>query len=200
MLPFITSGLSLGFAAGFLPGPLQSYILNTTLALGGRRSFIIIFSPLVIDGPIILLVLLALRQFPPEFIRAVQVIGGLFLLWLAWDAWRAFRGGAAIDTTAEPPPARGIFGRALVMNIFSPGPYLFWGTVNGPLLLDALEQSAAHGLAFLVAFYGTFLGIMGLLVLAFDRLRRVDPRLTRALLLLTIGILIFFGITLLVGV
>jgi threonine/homoserine/homoserine lactone efflux protein len=84
------------------------------------------------------------------------------------------------------------------MNLLSPGPYLFWATVNGPLLRDGLEQSIGHGAAFLIAFYGVFLGMMAVVALIFDRLRRVDERLTRGLLLAAIVVLGGFGIYLIV--
>lgn len=194
MFAFITQGVSLGFAAGAMPGPFTGYLVSLTLAYGWRRSLIVVLSPLLTDGPIILAVVLLLRQMPEGFIQAVQVAGGLYLLWIAWGAWQRFRAGSAL-AGGGPPPARTL-AQGLIMNWLSPGPYLFWTTVNGPLLVRALSESAWHGLAFLAAFYGTFLGFLALYVVVFDRLRRLDDRVTRGLLLLTIGVMAAFGLAL----
>jgi len=80
------------------------------------------------------------------------------------------------------------------MNALSPGPYIFWGTITGPILRDALNQSVAHGGVFLASFYITFLTILALWVVVFDRLRRVDQRFTRPLLSLTVVVLAILGI------
>jgi hypothetical protein len=50
----------------------------------------------------------------------------------------------------------------------------------------------------LIAFYGTFLLILAVTVFIFDHLRHLDERVTRAVLLLTIVILVWFGVTLVV--
>ena len=47
-----------------------------------------------------------------------------------------------------------------------------------------------------MAFYGTFLGILAGWVLIFDRLRRVNPKVTRALVLVTVIVLALLGVSL----
>lgn len=194
MLNLISQGVSLGFSAGAMPGPFQSYLISQTLANGWRKSILIIFSPLITDGPIILLAVVLLKQLPPELIRLIQVIGGLYLLWIAYGAWRRFRSGITLDTTTQPQSRTLVQG--FLMNWLSPGPYIFWGTINGPLLVGALELSLWHGVAFMLSFYGTFLSILALYVIVFDRLRRLDERSTRVIFLVTLAVLVAFGISL----
>ena len=38
MLALITRGATLGLTAGVLPGPLQTYLIQTTLTQGWRKS------------------------------------------------------------------------------------------------------------------------------------------------------------------
>jgi threonine/homoserine/homoserine lactone efflux protein len=83
-----------------------------------------------------------------------------------------------------------------VMGWVSPGPYIFWATINGPLLIQGLNESAVMGVAFLLAFYGTFIGILSVYVLVFDRLRRIDERVTRGIFLLTLVVMVLFGLRL----
>ncbi|MEP7290446.1 MAG: LysE family transporter [Chloroflexota bacterium] len=198
MLTLITRGATLGLTAGILPGPLQTYLIQTTLTQGWRKSILLIVSPLIADIPVIILTVFILSQFPPEFIRAVQIIGGLFVLWLARAAWLSFRAGAEIGAGGETLTlsTRQLLTRAVLVNLLSPGPYIFWATVNGPLLVQGLRQSVLHGAAFMVAFYGTFLGVLSAFVLVFNRVRSLNPRITRALLLIITLIMLVFGLSL----
>ncbi|MCZ2096159.1 MAG: LysE family transporter [Anaerolineae bacterium] len=143
MLALIARGITLGLTAGILPGPLQTFLIQTTLTQGGRRGIVAVFSPLLSDIPIILLTVLVLAQFPPEFIRVVQIAGGLFVLWLARAAWLSFRAGVMIGAGGEAQnmSVRDLLLRGLMINLLSPGPYIFWGTVNGPLLVDGMRES-----------------------------------------------------------
>lgn len=195
MLGMVTQGISLGFSAGALPGPFLSYLINTTMAFGWRKSLIVILTPLVTDGPIILLAVVLLKQMPPDLIRIIQIVGGLYLVWIAVGAWRQFRKGVSLTPNDAPPQSRTL-GQGMIMNWLSPAPYIFWGTITGPLLIKGLDISIWHGLGFLVAFYGTFLGFLVLYVFIFDRLRRLDERITKVIFLVTIVFLLFFGLSL----
>lgn len=194
MLALVSQGISLGFSAGAMPGPFNSYLIGTTLLLGWRRALIVVLTPLITDGPIILLAVVLLRQIPADWIRVIQVVGGLYLIWVAVGAWRRFRQGATL--TADTTAAGRTLAQGLLMNWLSPGPYIFWATINGPLLIEALNQSIWAALAFLVAFYGTFLGILTGYVIVFDRLRRLDERFTRAIFLVTVLVMLLFGVSL----
>jgi len=199
MIELVIRGITLGMNAGLSPGPLQTYIIQTSLKLGWRRSLIVVLSPLLADLPIILLIVFVLSQFPPTFIHIVQIVGGLFLLYLAWNAWKDARSGARIGGGSEDRPItsqRGILIRAVQVNFLSPGPYIFWGTINGPLLMQGLRQSVLHGIGFLLAFYGMFLGILCGLVLLTDRLRHLSDRANRWILMGLALILAVFGLSL----
>lgn len=198
MLFLIARGFTLGLTAGVLPGPLQTYLIQTTLTQGWRKALPLVLSPLVADFPLILLTVFALAQFPPEFIRGVQIVGGLFVLWLARAAWLNFRAATLFGTGGAPLllTSRQLFFEAVRINLLSPGPYVFWGTVNAPLLLQGLRESIFHGVAFLVVFYGTFFGVLVGLIGVFNRVRMLDPRVTRALLLVIAVALVIFGVSL----
>ena len=199
MFGTISQAAGYGFAAGTSPGPLQSYIISTTLTYGWRRGLIVITSPLITDLPIIyLMVFVLLDRMPAEAIQLIQIAGGLFVLWLAWQTWRSVRAGVSIGDNAERLhiSRRRTLLQAILMNFLSPGPYIFWGTVTGPLLRQALDRSLTQGLAMLAAFYITFLVMLALLVLTFDRLRRFDVRVTQAILSVTVVVLAVLGLIL----
>lgn len=196
---FILPGISLALSAIAIPGPLQAYLLNVTLQHGWRRGLLVVVSPLITDVPIIALTLFllsGLQGISPNAIKLIQIAGGLLLLNIARGAWQQFQAGvslgAASDKMADSSPRR-ILATGIMMNFLSPGPYIFWSTVNGPLLLKGLAISPVHALAFLLAFYGTFLGGLSLLVVIFDRVGRLNMRVMRGLLVVTIVLLIYFG-------
>lgn len=200
MLTFFGQGAALGFTAGTSPGPLQTFLIQNALTYGWRRALVCILSPLISDIPFIIITVFILQGFPPEVIRIVQIVGGLFMLYLAWLTARWLRGGGTIDGTAAeqaaPYSAWRLLRQTVLLNWTSPGPYIFWGTVNGPLLSAALRESALHGLAFLLGFYGLFLILLAGWIILFDRLRHIDPRVTRVLLWLTAAVLLLFGLQL----
>lgn len=191
----IFPAIGYGLSAASLPGPLQAYLLNVTLRAGWKRGMFVIFSPLVTDGPIILLTVFLLGQLPEWVIQAIRVVGGLLLLWIAWGAWKALRAGVNFSASEndESTTPRRVLMTASAMNFFSPSPYLFWATVNGPLLLRALEISPLAALGMLLGFYVTFLSGMALLVLVFNRLGSIDERMTRGILWITLILLLWFG-------
>jgi len=194
-LTFFLQGAALGLASGVSPGPFQTFLVSESLAGGWRRGAPVAFAPLFTDLPIILFSLFVLNLLPSYFIRIISLAGGLFVLYLAWGLWRSWRAGADQTIDQPPAPSHGLR-KGVLVNFLSPGPYLFWGLVNGPILLDALHQSAFHAVAFLVGFYGVFISFMLGLAFLFAQTRRLGPRVVHALLLISIIILVIFGMIL----
>ena len=200
---FILPGISLALTATLLPGPLQAYILSVTLRYGWRRGMLVTFSPLITDAFIVPLVVFVLGQLPEVAIQVIRLAGGGLLLFIAWGAYQQLRAGggfgpdpSAAGVSKQETSLWRVFIPALLMNTVSPGPWLFWATVNGPLLLAALEQSPWHALAFLVAFYGAFILSLNGLVYVFGRLGALGPNVTHKMIIFTIGLLVYFGTSL----
>ncbi len=194
MWAYITQGLSLGFSAGAMPGPFASYLIGVTLLYGWRRAIWVILTPLITDGPIILLALVVLRQMPPALIALIQLVGGVYLLWVSYGGVKRLRAGVTLE--ANPNAGRSALGRGLIMNWLNPGPYIFWATISGPLLVSALRESLLTGAAFLLCFYGMLLlGLTGYVVI-FDRLRYLDQRVVRVIYIATTLVMLLFGLSL----
>jgi threonine/homoserine/homoserine lactone efflux protein len=193
MPTYLLFGVSFAFAAAVQPGPLQAYLVARTLSHGWRRALPAAFSPLVSDGPIIVLALLVLSRMPPGFERGLRLAGGLFLLYLAWRAARTWRAWTPGDVGRGSSGRESLIG-ATVVNLLNPGPYLGWGLVMGPLLLKAWRESPAHGIALLAAFYATLVSGMIATVLLFAGARSLGPRVNRALVGLSALALAAFGI------
>jgi threonine/homoserine/homoserine lactone efflux protein len=194
VLSLLVQGLGLGFTAAVQPGPFQAYLLSETLAHGWRRSLPIIFAPLLADGPVIAITLFILIQLPASVLRLIQIAGGLFILYLAWSMFRQLRRGVAIGPAQQPnADRRSALLRGVMVNLFSPAVYLFWGTISGPIVIKAWQQSPVAAIAFMVGFYSVIVGTMAVLVAVFQQARRLDERVVRLMLSASLVILVVLG-------
>ena len=192
ILSLLLQGAALGFAAAITPGTFQTYLISESLSGGFRRAAPVAFAPLISDAPIIIFSLLVLNQLPPYFLRLVSLAGGIFALYLAWRLWSSWRSGTEIQVE-DDAPKKGSLRRGVIANFLTPGPYLFWTLVTGPILLEAGRQSLALGAAFLIGFYGIMIaGLLGIALLI-SQARRLGPRVVRGLLLLSCIILVIFA-------
>lgn len=192
MIEALLLGLGLGLPASAQPGPFQAYLLTQTLRYGWRRTLPASLAPLLSDGPIIVLVLLVLTRVPSSLLTGIQVAGAGLLLYLAWRAWQGFRHYRPI--VADDQVANQSMFEAVLVNFFSPNPYLFWTTIAGPILIDAWRSGPLVAVAFLLGFYAALIGGFGLYVLLFGFMGGLDERLGRALALLSAIALAGFGI------
>lgn len=190
MLAILIQGLGLGLSAAATPGPFQAYLLAQTLQSGWRRTLPAALAPLLSDGPIITLIVLALSRVPLSLLDWLRLAGGVFLLYLAWGAWQAFR---RFDPQAAAPASRSL-GQAALINALSPGPWLFWSLIGAPLLITAWQSDPRLALAYLLGFYGGLLGVNASLVLVFGAASRFGAGLRRALLGVSVGLLAGLGV------
>ena len=145
---FIAPGMSFGVSAAVIPGPLIAYLINTAATQGWRKALLVVLAPLITDAPIIALMTFILGQMPAEALNIIQLAGGVLLLFIARGALRQYQAGRVLHQVSEGGAARASSWRRVLltgigMNFLSPGPWLFWATVNGPLLVKALD--ASHG-------------------------------------------------------
>lgn len=192
MLAFVLQGVGFGYSAAVQPGPFLTYLVSLTLTHGWRRALPAVLAPLISDGPIIAVMLLALSRIPGWLESLLYIASGLYILYLGW---RAFRDWRLFDAKAIAPrqePGRSILSAALV-NALSPGPYIYWSLVTGPILLAGWRQSATHGIVFLAGFYGAMIGTLVGIVSLFATARHAGPRVNRALIGVSAVALMGFG-------
>lgn len=206
MVDGLAPALGFGFVAGVMPGPLQTFLLLQTLQRGARGGVWILPAPLLSDGPIIAVCLLLLSQAGSGWLRGLSLAGGLFLLYLVRESWRGLRrDDTEVDERLRDVAARyqgpGLLARAALINGLGPGPWLFWGTVMGPMLIQLWRASPGRGLAFLAVFYGTLVAMLTVQLLLFSFARRLGPKIARAgtwlgltLLAVFAALLILYGI------
>lgn len=190
MCIYLLQGIGYGFAAAVQPGPFQTYLISQTLSKGWRQTLLAALAPLISDGPIILVTLLVLSQVTQWFQRFLYIAGGLFILYLAYTAlvvWRRFDENQKISSSASRQSVL----KAALMNALSPGPYIYWSLVTGPILVAGWRQSSINGIGFLLGFYATIvLTLVGIIIL-FGKARQLGPKVNR--LMLGISAIALFG-------
>lgn len=169
MLALLLSALLLGLSAGITPGPLFGLTLAETLEHGVRAGLKVAVAPLITDIPVILFTLLILSPFSgARHVLGIISLGGAALLMFL--GYRGLRFQAA--PTHVGPAGKGSLVRAMLINLLSPYPYLFWLVIGGPILLRALEHSMSRGLLFLASFYLMLVGSKALVAVAAAHSRR----------------------------
>jgi threonine/homoserine/homoserine lactone efflux protein len=181
VITYLILGMTYAFTASVQPGPLQAYLVSQALRHGWRRALPGAFSPLVSDGPIVVLVLLVLSHVPPGFVQAVRCVGGLFLLYLALGAFRDWRAFDPRQAVPAPSAGQSLLGATMV-NLANPGPYLGWSLIMGPLLLKGWREAPANGIALVVGFYGVMVLSQAVIIVLFATSGRVGPRINRGML------------------
>jgi threonine/homoserine/homoserine lactone efflux protein len=193
MWVYLVQGIGYGFAASVQPGPFQTWLISQTLSRGWKRALLAALAPLLSDGPIIALALLVLSRLPAWLERTLYIAGGLFILYLALSAVRAWQRYDAAAIIEAGPVQYNVL-KAALMNALSPGPYLYWSLVTGPILLSGWHRAPINGIAFLVGFYATMVASLAILIIVIGTMRRLGPKVNRALLGLSALLLIGFGV------
>ncbi len=146
-------GVTIGWAAGISPGPLNLLVIQSTLRSGAGAGVLVAISPLVTDAPIIALSLVVASALPEVTLTALSVGGGLYLVWLGVAEWRA-----SSEEKVEMP-AGSHLKRGVITNLLSPHPWLFWLTVGGPTTVTAWQRTPGAAVGFLVAFFALMIGV-----------------------------------------
>ncbi|MBE0669138.1 MAG: LysE family transporter [Anaerolineales bacterium] len=181
MWVYIFQGIGLGFAAASQPGPFQAFLISQSLTRGWKRSLPAALAPLVSDGPIILLCVFVLSQLPDWLQRIMYIAGGLFILYLAYGTFKSWQ---SFEETLAHPESTGhqTVLKAAMTNLLSPGTYLFWTLVSGPILLQGWRETPSNGLAFLAGFYVTLICGLAAIIIVFGVAAKLGPKLNRILL------------------
>jgi threonine/homoserine/homoserine lactone efflux protein len=190
---YLLQGIGYGFSAAAQPGPFQTYLISQSLTRGWRRTLIAAFAPLVSDAPAVALSLFVLSQIPAWFEKILYLASGVFILYLVfgvYKTWRAFDINAPV---IEEGNQQGL-AKASLVNMLSPGPYIFWSLITGPILLKGWRETPAFGISLLIGFYATFILSLMLLIFLFGSMQHLGGKIQRVMLGIS-GIALFgFGV------
>ncbi len=147
-------GLALGVAGGLAPGPLQAMIVAETLRKGLRHGLAVAVVPPITDGPLVVAAAFVALELPGYVLRAIGLVGSAVLAYMGVSV---LRGGDVEEVKpGEDEGAKVTLGKAVVVNLVNPHPYLFWLTVGPAAMADA-----GPGLGKVAFPLGFFAGIVG---------------------------------------
>ena len=189
---YLFQGIGYGLAAASQPGPLQTYLVSQSVTRGWRRTLPAALAPLLSDGPIVTLCLLALSQMPSWLERFLYIAGGSFVLYLAYGTYKSWK-NFEVQTPAAESGGGSIF-KAALMNILNPNPYIFWTLVTGPILIKGWREAPVNGIGFMAGFYLTMISSLAGLIIVFSLASRFGPKFSRALLGISSFVLFCFGL------
>jgi threonine/homoserine/homoserine lactone efflux protein len=188
-------GVALGLAAGLAPGPMLGLVLAASLQGGFRSGARVAAAPLLSDLPVVPLCVLVLDGLPGALVAAIAVAGGCFVAVLGIRGLRA-----PLPTAPARPVGSRDVGRAVLVNLTNPHPWVFWIGVGGPVLLRAADVSAGAAVAFVVGFYGLLVGTKVALagLVAAGRRRLLAGRGLRVAMRAAAALLVAAGVLLIV--
>jgi threonine/homoserine/homoserine lactone efflux protein len=192
---YLFVGCGFGIAAALQPGPLQAFLFSRVTRAGWVRTLPAAFAPIFSDGPIAAFVLLVLVRVPQTVQAALQLAGGVLLLYLGIGAYRDWRRRAGesseFDSAVSAPRT---IAQAVAINIFNPNPYLGWSLVLGPEAMNAWRQAPRLAVIFVAAFYITMVATIALTIVAFGATRAFGPRAQRTFVLVSAVLLASIGV------
>jgi threonine/homoserine/homoserine lactone efflux protein len=136
---------AIGFSIASIPGPTIILIATETIKGGARAGLAAMMAPVLIDAA----VMVPLGWFLQEFVssdlaKTLGIAGGCFLAWLGFQSIRAVKTssnpGTAAVTVAPGKPSGSSFAKAAITHFTSPYPYLYWSTVGGSYIRQALAR------------------------------------------------------------
>jgi threonine/homoserine/homoserine lactone efflux protein len=161
---FLSSGILLGLAAGFSPGPLLVLVISETIQHDIRAGIKVALAPVITDLPIVLVTVLVLVKLAAfrQILGWVSLAGGGFVFYLGFQSirTRAFEIAPAPDVIASP------LKKGILMNFLNPNPYLFWFSVGAPTTVKALSYGIPAVIAFIGSFYLFLVGSKVVLAIA----------------------------------
>ena len=190
---YLIQGIGFGFAAASQPGPFQTFLISQALTRGWKRALPGAFAPLLSDGPIILLSVLMLSQLPEWVQQVMYIIGGLFILYLAYGTFKSWRDYDETIAYHELSSRQTIF-KAAMTNALSPGAYIFWTLVTGPILMRGWREAPINGIGFLMGFYAAMIASLAAIIIIFGVAGKFGNKFNRALLGISTIALFCFGL------
>lgn len=192
-------GAGMGVVGGLVPSPLHMIALSQ-VALGRWAGAlrVLIGAPLLVDGCLLLVTLLFYRLIPTSIAHYVAYIGGTALIcFAAYSLWEM-----RVKTQHEMANSETLtvasVSVALLAEVASPGTWVYWLTVAGPILGEGRQNGYGHVVPFflggLLGFYGAAVSTLCLLAWGSGLHKRFRQHLFLAANIL----LLFMGISYLV--
>ncbi len=152
IINFLLPGIILGLTAGLSPGPLLTLVISETLLYGWKNGIKVSLAPIFTDVPIIIITFIVFSQLKSSniILAFISIAGGIFLIYLGFENLK-IKIGKFNTKEYNTHSLR----KAIIANILSPHPYIFWISVGGSFIVKG--NIIESGL-FLLGFYLLLIG------------------------------------------
>lgn len=194
MIEYLMTGTALGFVAGISPGPLLVLVITETLKHNRKQGIKMAFVPLLSDLPIVLFSVFVIYKISDsDFVLGmISLLGALFLIYLAFENIRV----KSIDISQKRNTMNG-FRKGVLVNFFSPHPYLFWMLVGAPLSIKAYRENILFAVLFVMGFYVTIITTKVVVAYISDKSKRIFSGSSYLIIVKILGfVLLFFALIL----
>ncbi|MDY6801109.1 MAG: LysE family translocator [Bacteroidota bacterium] len=194
MIEYLIAGISLGFIAGISPGPLLVLVITESLKHNRKEGIKMAFVPLVSDLPIVLFsVFIIYKISNSDFVLGmISWLGALFLIYLAYENIRI----KSFNIKETDGKMTG-FKKGVLVNFFSPHPYLFWMLVGAPLSIKAYQENVLFAILFVIGFYVTIIMTKAVVAYLSDKSKNFLSGSSYIIVIKILGfVLLFFAIIL----
>ncbi len=194
MIEYLMAGIALGFVAGISPGPLLVLVITETLKHNRKEGIKMAFVPLVSDLPIVLFsVFIIYKISNSDFVLGmISWLGALFLIYLAYENIRI----KSFNIKERNGKING-FKKGVLVNFFSPHPYLFWMLVGAPLSIKAYHENVLFAILFVIGFYVTIIITKAVVAYLSDKSKKFFSGSSYIIVIKILGfVLLFFAIIL----
>jgi len=189
MLEFLSAGILLGVAAGFVPGPLLVLVISETLRHNIKAGIKVSIAPLITDIPIIAISLLALNRLAnfKAILGFISILGGLFILYLGYESLKTK--GVELNLSSLGPNS---FRKGVITNALNPHPYVFYMTVGAPIIFKGINQNVLSALLFVSTFILFLVSSKVLLAMVVEKSRSFLQGAVYIWVMRILGILLLF--------
>jgi threonine/homoserine/homoserine lactone efflux protein len=139
---WVAPAFALGFALGAAPGPVQLLILSESARRGFPGGVRVMLGANLTMLAILVALALGLSAVEPSDagLRALQVVGGVVLVWIAANEIRALRGDVPATPAGSPSRRLGPTGLGIVAVLLNPGAWIFFATTATAVIADASSE------------------------------------------------------------
>ena len=157
-------GAGLGVVGGLVPSPLHLIAVAQVAIRRWRRALLILIGPpLLIDAALLLLTLFFFHYVPQHIARYVAYAGGILLLVLGAISLIEMRQKRSQPVAGHSAVSYSSVIGASMAELTSPGTWVYWLTLAGPILAEGRRGGYLHVAPF---FAGGLLGYYGAAVLS----------------------------------
>ena len=189
ILQYLSIAFILGLSAGLSPGPLLTLVITQTIKHNKTEGIKVAISPLITDLPIVLLafyIFNELSQFD-MILAIISLLGGVFIAYLAIESFKTKALTVDIQTDKSESIKKGI-----IANFLNPHPYLFWVTVNAPMVFKAYNHSLLTAILYVITFYLLLVGSKVIVALIIARTKVLIEQKFYNIIMKILGLVLLF--------